>query len=122
MKKLALVLFVLLAVQSWGVYGAWQARKITQTCKAEVGPLCFLWEANTLGKLVGDTKSKELEETVEKARKAWEKSVVEKTIKDKQGKVDVDGTMRDLQKGLEEGFVKAKNAVEGTLQDVGLNK
>ena len=53
MRKLALALFLLLAAQSYGVYGAWQAQRVVYDCTAEVGPLCYAWEPSAIGKVLG---------------------------------------------------------------------
>ncbi|MEQ8273060.1 MAG: hypothetical protein RMA76_10755 [Deltaproteobacteria bacterium] len=67
MKKVALVLFVLLAVLSWGVVGRSQADDVGTDCKAEAGPLCFYWERNAVGKTMDAAG-----DALDKAKKAFE--------------------------------------------------
>jgi len=70
MKKLAFVLALLLAVQTWGVIGAQQAKRVTHTCKLEVGPLCYYWEKNTLGKIFDKDHGEEIEDALMEGREA----------------------------------------------------
>ncbi|MCK6546212.1 hypothetical protein L6R52_10210 [Myxococcota bacterium] len=116
MKKLALVLFLLLAVQSYGVYGAAVTKKVTKTCTLEVGPLCYAWEDNAIGKLLGDKNSKQLDEALQKAKKAWEKDFIEKTVKQKSGSMEK--LLDDVKGGLEDGVDTAKKAVEKAVDDL----
>jgi hypothetical protein len=99
MKMIILVLVVLLGVETWGVYGAAQAKHITVDCTLEIGPLCYAWEPNAFGKVLGD-RAKEVEDAMLKARKAWEKDFVERVIAGKEGgKVDaIINGMLDLMK------------------------
>ncbi len=50
MKNLGILLGVAAFVIAWGLLGAQQADKVGNTCKAQAGPLCFVWERNSLGK------------------------------------------------------------------------
>lgn len=75
MRKLALVLFVLLAVQSFGVYGAYQAQRVVYRCELEVGPLCYYWEPSAIGKIIGSDPSEDVEAALEKSRKTWDETV-----------------------------------------------
>ena len=81
MKTLAFVLFVLLSIQSYGVFGAYQADRILYTCTAEVGPLCFAWEESGWAKLVGPERAAELESRLAEARAAWEEGFVARFLK-----------------------------------------
>jgi hypothetical protein len=63
-KNLGIVLGVVAFVIAWGLLGKTQSDKIGNSCKAEVGPLCFVWEKNAVGKaedaigdIVGGAKS-----------------------------------------------------------------
>lgn len=110
MKKVALVLFLLLAVQSYGVYGAAVTRSVSHECTLEVGPLCYAWEPSALGKLVGVDKAKELESAVKKARKAVDEEIVEKLSG--KGNKGLDKVIDDAKKAAEEGLEKAKDMVK----------
>jgi hypothetical protein len=116
MKKLALVLFLLLAVQSYGIYGAVVTEKVTKTCTLELGPLCYAWEDNAIGKLLGDKSSKQLDEALEKAKKAWEKDFIEKAVKQKGGSVEK--LIEDVKEGLGDGVDTAKKAVEKAVDEL----
>ena len=50
MKNLGILLGLAGFVIAWGLLGAAQAGKVGYTCKAEVGPMCFLWERSGVGK------------------------------------------------------------------------
>lgn len=78
MKKLVVVLFVLLAVQSYGVYGRTQADRIMYTCEMEVGPLCFHWEQNAIGKLLGQDGAEKMEDQLDAMKKAWDEQFIER--------------------------------------------
>ncbi len=75
MRKLALVLFVLLAIQSFGVYGAYQAQRVVYRCELEVGPLCYYWQPSAIGKIIGPEPAEDLEAALEKSREAWDDTV-----------------------------------------------
>jgi hypothetical protein len=110
MKKIVAILLVLLAVETWGVYGAVQARHITVTCTMEIGPLCFMWEENALGKLLGTERSKEIETALEKAKKAWEQDFIERAIAAKTS---------DKLQDLLDGFLNlAKKGIDGAMDAV----
>ena len=81
MRKLSFLLFVLLAAQSYGVYGAWQARRVVYTCTFEVGPLCYAWEQSAIGKALGAGPSKDVEEALQKSREAWDDQVAKRIKK-----------------------------------------
>jgi hypothetical protein len=76
--KLWFGLLFLFALQSYGIYGAAQVQGLTRVCTLEVGPLCYLWEATTLGKLVGAKDSDEVDELAEAARRAFESQISER--------------------------------------------
>ena len=88
MKKLIAVLFLLLAVQSYGVYGRAQSDRIMYKCTMEVGPLCYAWEANAIGKILGTENAEEMEAQLEKMKDAWDEqfiSKIEDATKEKSG-------------------------------------
>ena len=51
-----------LAVQSYGVYGAYQADRLAYTCVEDVGPLCYIWEESAFARLVGLEEANRLED------------------------------------------------------------
>jgi hypothetical protein len=112
MKKLVVILFVLLAIQSFGVYGRARADRITHTCEWEVGPLCYYWEKNALGELIGDDASDELEEKLEAAKEAWEEDVVERLAEGARRKNSLERALDDVKEALEEAGDAVKEAFE----------
>ena len=52
-KKIVIIIGVVLAVLIiWGLIGAQEAAKLTNTCKVGLGDrLCWIWEKNTLGEI-----------------------------------------------------------------------
>jgi hypothetical protein len=110
-KKLVLVLVLLLGIETWGVVGRYQADRIMYDCVIEAGPLCFLWEENALAKLLPEGAAEKLEDSLDDARDAWEKNVVDKLSSDKS----------DLEKALEkagEATEKALDAAKEALEEV----
>jgi hypothetical protein len=105
MKRVVLVLILLLAVESWGVYGAAKARHVYVTCTMEVGPLCFVWEDNALGKLIGKERQRDVDEALVKARKVWEHDFVERMIESKK-------SGSSIQKALDDAAEKAKQGLQ----------
>lgn len=85
MKKVALVLFVLLAIETWGVVGRAHADRIVYDCVVEAGPLCFYWEQSAVAKVLPTGGAEALEEKLEDARKAWERNVMRKLKDDRNG-------------------------------------
>ena len=104
MRKLALLLFVLLVVQSFGVYGAYQAQRVVYRCKIEVGPLCYLWEPSAIGKIVGSDPAAELEATLERSRDTWDEQVAKRL--DRIDTKDVGKALEKAGKALGEGLEK----------------
>ena len=110
MKKLVAILFVLLAIQSYGVYGRAQADRITYTCEWEVGPLCYRWQQNALGKLLGDDGAEELEEKLDAAKKAWEEDFMEKLTEGARRKNGLERALEDVKDALENAGEAMKEA------------
>jgi len=109
MKKLIAVLVLLLGVQSYGIFGAMQAKRIVYTCTLEVGPLCYAWEENALVKALGPKAAEKLESSLEDAKKAWEKDFIQKFSAEKKGPLD-----EALEKAgdlANEGLEAAKKAI-----------
>ena len=113
MKKVALVLAILLAVQTYGVIGAAQAKRIMYTCTMELGPLCYAWEENMVGKMLGPERAAELEGTLLDAREKFEKDFAEKLAKKEKGKQDLDALLEGVGEKAGEALDKAKELVEG---------
>jgi hypothetical protein len=106
MKKLVLILALLLAAETYGVYGRHQADRIMYNCTAEVGPLCFAWEENALGKLIGTSNAEDLEEKLEAARDAWEEDFVEKLAEGAKRKDSLERALEDVKDAFEDIFGK----------------
>src|SRR5262245_14906117 len=107
MKKLALVLFVLLAIQTWGVVGAARTQGLKYECSVQVGPLCYWWEESTLGKLISEDKMDDIEDAMEDARAAWRKDVAEKL-----SKKDVKYVLENISEMAKDGADNAKRLIE----------
>ena len=113
MKKLVAILIVLFAVQTYGVYGRSQADKITYKCTAELGPLCFAWEQNALGKLIGDDDmAEELEEKLDKAKEAWEEDFVERLAEGTRRKNSLERALDDVKGAIEDAGDVMKKAFD----------
>jgi hypothetical protein len=111
MKTFALVLFLLLAVQTWGVVGAWRTNGIRYKCTLELGPLCYTWEETSVSKLLGDEKIEEIEDALGDAKDVWEKEVVEK-ISNSTKKAGIDKVLDDVSEMAKEGAENAKKVIE----------
>jgi hypothetical protein len=113
MKKIILVLLLIVAVESWGIYGAARANHVYHTCTLEIGPLCYAWEDNALGKLLGKERSQDIEDQLIKARKIWEHDFVEKVLEAKKSGANVSKALDDAadaaKKGLDELGDKLKD-------------
>lgn len=116
MRKLALVLFVLLAIQSFGVYGAHQAKRVVFQCKLEVGPLCYYWEPSAIGKIVGADPAKEVEAALEKSREAWDEQVAKRL--DKLDTKEIGKALEGAGKKLGEGLEKLGDEAAGAIEKV----
>jgi hypothetical protein len=102
MKKLVVILLLLLAVETYGVYGRSQADRITYNCELEVGPLCYQWKKNVLGELIGENTGDELEKKLEEAKKAWEEDFVQKLAEGTKRKNSLDRALQDLKDAFRE--------------------
>lgn len=113
MKKLIFILFVLLAVETYGVYGASQVRRITYSCRVEIGPLCYAWQESAIGKLLGPERSKELEASLSRARRAFEEDFADKLLDAKKsGSESFDKALDDAASAAKKGLEKAKDALD----------
>lgn len=113
MKKLALVLFLLLALQSWGVYGAWQTQRILYRCTVEVGPLCYAWEETALVKAVGRDNAEKLEGKLKAAKQAFEEGFLDRLTREKSG---FEEALEKAGDAAKEGLRSAQEAAEGALE------
>lgn len=102
-KTFAFVLFVLLAVQSYGVFGAVQADRVLYTCTTEVGPLCYAWEETTWAKMLGPDRAAQLEDKLAEAKESWEKDFVERFLS------------QDEESDMQRALRKAKEAAEDVI-------
>jgi len=116
MRKLVLLLCLLLAVQSYGVYGAWQARRVVYDCTVEVGPLCYAWELSAIGKVLGVSPAQDVEDALEKSRDAWDQQVA-KRLKKVDGK-DVKKAVDDAADRLGEAFEKLGDTAHEVIEKV----
>ncbi len=112
MKKLVALLIVLLAVETYGVYGRHQADRIMYTCEMEVGPLCFSWKENALGKLLSGDQAAALEEKLDKARKAFEEDFVDKLAQGAKKKNGIEAALDQVRSKLREAGEAMKDAFE----------
>lgn len=117
MKKVAIILLLLLAIESYGVWGAAEARHITVTCTLEVGPLCYAWEPSAIGKILGADGSHDLEAALAKARKSWEDEFVERAMEAKKSGASgfqhaLDDATRAMKRGLRDIGDKIKDAAQ----------
>jgi hypothetical protein len=111
-KKLALILLVLFAIETYGVYGAAMAKKVTHKCTLEVGPLCYAWEKNALGKILGDKPTAEIEDALEKAKKTWEDEVVDRASKAKDPGTSIEKALKNAAESVKDGLHDAKEKIE----------
>ena len=116
MKKLVLFLLAVIAVQSYGIYGASQASRIVYTCELEVGPLCYHWSETTLSKTLGVKNAEKLEKKLAEAKKSFEKDFLEKFMNSDKSKLDK--FFDSVTKGASEGFDKAKEAATKVLDKI----
>jgi hypothetical protein len=112
--KLLLLISLLFAVQTYGVVGAWQAKRVTRDCTLEVGPLCYAWEPNALSTLISDEQEERVAEQIEKMRELWEDKVGDK-LKGKKAP-EIEQALKDagdrLRESLEALKEKAGEAID----------
>lgn len=68
MKKIFVLLFLLLSVQSYGVYGAIRAKALHRECTVALGPLCYAWSETSADKFKAKALSDKIEKAVEKTK------------------------------------------------------
>ena len=86
------------------------------TCEVELGPLCYNWKENALGKLLGPDKAKALEEKLHGAKKAFEENFIEKLQEGKKGP-DIEGLLKDAKNLATEAKEVAEDALEEAKHD-----
>lgn len=106
MKKLVLFLLLVVAIQSYGIYGAVQTQSVAYTCTVEVGPLCYAWEESALSKLFGAEAASRFDDKLKSARRTWEEDFVKRLSKAKD------------ESELEKAFERAREALEGAADGV----
>lgn len=109
MRSFAALLFLLFAVQTWGVVGAWRTQGIRHKCTMPIGPLCYAWEETAVSKLLGEDKLDEIEDALEEAKDRWETDVVDKLAK-KGGSIEK--VLDDVAEMAKEGAENAKKVIE----------
>ena len=114
MKKLVLVLFLLLAAQTYGVSGAWQTKRILYRCTMEVGPLCYAWEETALVKAIGKDNAEKLEGKLKAAKDAFETDFLERFTKKKSG---FEEALEKASDAAKEGLRTAQEAAKEALGD-----
>jgi hypothetical protein len=112
MKTFVLVLLVLFAIETYGVYGAAQAKKVTHSCTLEVGPLCYAWEKNAIGKILGDKNADDLEDAFRKAKAQWQEQVADRASKAKDTGGGVEKALKDAAKTIGETLEDAKDKLK----------
>ncbi len=112
MKALVAILVLLLAVETYGVYGRAQADRLVAHCTLQAGPLCFAWKENALGKLLGPAPSKEVEEKLVVAKKAWEEAFEDKIAKRLETREGIDDLVTDARKKAKEALDSVGKGVE----------
>lgn len=108
MRTIAFVLFLLLAIQSWGVYGAARTQGVRHRCTMKVGPLCYAWEETAVAKLLGQDRMDKVEDALAEAKEAWEEEVVEKIT----GKDGIEKVLGDVKDMAEKGAENAKKLID----------
>ena len=117
MKKLVVILALLLIVQTYGVYGAMQAKRVVFTCTTEIGVLCFAWEENVLAKVLGADEAAALEDSLSDARDVWEEKVAAKIAKKKtKGTAELKKILDSAGQSAASGLEKAKKAAAEAIE------
>ena len=115
-KTITLILALVVLGQSYGIYGRAQADRIMFDCTIEVGPLCYAWEKNTIGKILGE-RATDVEGALKEARENIDKEFIQKlTRKKKKDKSFGDilkEASKEVGKGLENAAEAAAEAIDG---------
>ncbi len=98
MRRLPWLFTVLFFAQSYGMYGAMKASKVTVDCKIPLWTMCFDWQPNELGEALGEKGSIELERSIEEAERAFETEVVERVKR--LGDGGLDGLLDRIKEGI----------------------
>ena len=118
MKKLVFLLFAIVLIQSYGIYGAAQAQRIIYTCEVEVGPLCYAWKANAFTKIVGGENAEKMEKKLKEAKKSFEKDFLDKFTNGSKDKSKWDDFLDSVSETASEGFDKAKEAADKVIDEM----
>lgn len=116
MKKLVAILIVLLAIESYGVYGRAQADRIMYTCEVEIGPLCYSWAPNAIGKLLGEDNAEEMEEQLESMKRAWDEEFVERLEDATREKSELERALEKARDGAAKRLDRAAEKVKKVLE------
>ena len=79
-RKLFFIVFGLFVVETYGVYGAAQVQSLSRSCTFEVGPLCYAWQTNGFGKMIGKENSVQVDRLVQKARREFEDQLRQRLV------------------------------------------
>lgn len=113
--RLVLVLFILLAVETYGVYGATMAEKPTYDCHFGLGILCFHWSQNRVGELLGEDGSRQFEERLKALEETWEREVVDRlsqpSAPDARGR-EIEAFLERLTELGKDGLERAREAAD----------
>ena len=102
MKILVAVLVLIIAIQSYGIYGGFHAERVTVTCTMELGPLCYAWELNALGKLLGPERALKLDEKLSSVKDEWEDEFADRLKQ----KIELEDGLKAGEKKIVEGIEK----------------
>lgn len=119
MRMLALLLFLVVVVETWGIYGGFQTSRIVYTCKIPVGPLCYYWEESAFGKLFGTgSAARKMEDSLLETKKAVEKQFLEKAKADPKLLEAIERAKEGAKEGLEAAGEAADKVIEGVKEGI----
>jgi len=116
MKKLVFLLFAIVLIQSYGIYGAMQAQRIIYTCEVELGPLCYSWKANAFTKIVGGENAEKMEKKLKEAKESFEKDFLDKFTKGSKENSKWADFLDSVSETANEGLDKAKEAADKVIE------
>ena len=109
---------MIILVQSYGIYGAAQAKRIIYTCETEVGPLCYQWKENGFTKLVGGDNAEKIEKKLSEAKESFEKDFLDKIMSSDKKKSKWNDFLDSMSETANEGLNKAKEAADKVLDEM----
>ena len=109
LKGLTLILGLVVLGQSYGIYGRAQADRIMFDCTFEVGPLCYAWEKNTLGKILGD-RATDVEGALKEAKENIDKEFIQKLTRKKKKESTLGDLLKNASKEVSKGIDRAAEA------------